>query len=912
MVRNTPQMSKENACMKAIIDQLVEYDLLQHIVEGVPTRVFWKDKNLTYLGCNQLFAEDAGFTSPDDIIGKTDFEMGWKAQSRIYQADDQAVITSGKSKINIEEPQTTPSGATIHLRTSKVPLRDAQGNITGILGIYEDITLRKNNAQSLALSQYVLNHATDAIVWVDENGRFQYCNQSMCDMLGYSEKELLQMAVFDVDKEVTPEGWKNHWRKLQLARQMQINAQQIHKDGHAIPIELSVNFVEFGQVAYNVAFIRDISARKQAEAKLEASQAALYASESKLRNIFDNLQDVYYRVDAQGNLADVSPSVENLFGIKSEVIIGMPIVNFYAQPNARELLLASLASNEGAVTDYEIELRYGDMGSVWVSTNSHFIYSEQGNILGIEGMFRDITSRKKSERELQHTLNFSRQLMEHAAEGMVLWHLSGQANFAEFTVWNRRMTEITGYSIDEINSSGWLNVMYKDEKERQLAKTSMMSVLQGQINRGKDFHIVNKSGQARTLHISSSPMNGPNNEPSVLAMIEDVTEQRQLEEQLRQSQKMEAIGKLVGGIAHDFNNILAAIQGSIFVAHNNINNPASVTARLDDIQSLSSRAADMVQQLLTYARKGTVRMKPFVLNDFIAHSLALSKTVVPENIHFHSSICDTPLPILGDATQVQQILMNLLNNAVDALDGVRQPQIAFEIQSYHASNAFHLRHPQLTQNQFARITIRDNGAGMDDAMLHSIFEPFFTTKEVGKGTGLGLAMIDGSMQTHHGCIEVESVVGQGTSFQLYFPLIEMSKVEGSGIEKQETIQGGGELVLLVDDEEMLRESTCEVLQLLGYEVLTAEDGQEAKALFDQHSNSICLILSDVVMPNMGGDELLKYVRQTAPTLPVILASGYDSQSFQEQSIIDDLYCDMINKPFRFDALSKAIAKRLKP
>jgi len=898
--------------MKEIIDQLVEYDLLQHIVEGVPTRVFWKDKNLTYLGCNQLFAEDAGFASPNDIIGKTDFDMGWKAEANLYRADDQTVIDSGKSKLNIEEPQTTPNGATIYLRTSKVPLRDHAGHVTGILGIYEDITQSKSNAQSLALSRHVLNHAPDAIIWIDEAGQFQYCNQSMCAMLGYTEEELLQMSVFDIDQTVTPAGWQNHWRKLRKNLQMHINTEHIHKDGHAVPVELSVNFVEFGALAYNVAFARDISARKKSEAELAQSQTALMQSEAQLRNIFVNLQDVYYRADANGNLVDVSPSGERLFKAKPEAYIGQPLANLYAQPGGRDAFLAALMRNGGAVEDYEAEIRLGDGDGVWVSTHSHFIYSEHGQILGVEGMMRDITSRKKSEHALQHALNFSQQLMEHAAEGMALWHLSGQANFAEFTVWNRRMREITGYSIDEINSSGWLNLMYKDEKERQLAKTIMMSVLQGQINRGKDFHIVNKSGQARTLHISSSPMIGPNNEPCVLAMIEDVSEQRQLEEQLRQSQKMEAIGKLVGGIAHDFNNILAAIQGSIFVAHNNINNPASVTARLDDIQSLSSRAADMVQQLLTYARKGTVHMKPFVLNDFITHNLALSKTLVPENIHFHSSICDTPLPILGDATQVQQILMNLLNNAVDALDAVRQPQIAFEIQSYHASNAFHFRHPQLTQNQFARITIRDNGAGIDDAMLHSIFEPFFTTKEVGKGTGLGLAMIDGSMQTHHGCIEVESVVGQGTSFHLYFPLIEISKVEGSGNEKQETIQGGGELVLLVDDEEMLRQSTCEVLQLLGYEVLTAEDGQEAKALFDQHSDSICLILSDVVMPNMGGDELLKYVRQTAPTLPVILASGYDSQSFQEQSIIDDLYCDMINKPFRFDALSKAIAKRLKP
>lgn len=643
-----------------------------------------------------------------------------------------------------------------------------------------------------------------------------------------------------------------------------------------------------------------------------------------------------------------------------------------------------------------------------------------------------MTERKKTEERLGNELSFRDQLLDQAAEGIVVWRLSHTDTFAEFIIWNRRMQEITGFTKEEINRIGWLQAVYADESQRAKARKTMLKVIEGTINHGKHFNAVTKSGARRVLHIASSPISGENSEPCILAIVEDVTERKHqesllaasnrrfqtlfesstdgtfildmhgnfidinrtaherlgytkeemlglnvkdidppefaanvptrmkqlvekgvtffesahyrkdgsimpveinarlleldgeqvvlsmvrdiserkaLEAQLRQSQKMESIGTLVGGIAHDFNNMLTAVQGNIYLAKKQVQGHPVATDKLDNIDKLSHRAANTVQQLLTFARKDIVRMHAFSLNAFMEEGYALAQAAVPENVNHKTSICDEPLYTRGDETQLQQVLFNLLSNAVDAVAETENPEIRCSLNTCKADDSFSLRHPELNGKSFACMTVKDNGHGISSEYLDKIFEPFFTTKEVGKGTGLGLAMLYGAIQTHGGVVEVESEPGRGSSFKVYLPLSHEHPASNT-IELPVQEKMHGEMILLVDDERGLRETAAEVLIDMGYKVLAASNGVEALELFRLNRQGISLILTDVIMPEMGGLKLLHMIREIDQQVPVILSTGYDKDDVLDQNTIRE-HCEIIHKPFDFDDMGRIIQSMIR-
>jgi len=398
----------------------------------------------------------------------------------------------------------------------------------------------------------------------------------------------------------------------------------------------------------------------------------------------------------------------------------------------------------------------------------------------------------------------------------------------------------------------------------------------------------------------------------IICLCVDVTEQKKLEEQLIQSQKMEAIGTLVGGIAHDFNNTLAAMKGNLYLAKKHSDQKIVVDTKLDNIEKLSARAAKMVKQLLTFARKDMVSRQQFSLNSLLKEEFQLSKIIVPENIDCSIEVCDEELLIVGDVTQLQQALINLLNNAMDAVRDSKKPKIIFTLDAFDIDADFRKKHPEAKGEKLAHLTIEDNGSGISINNLEHIYEPFFTTKGVGEGTGLGLSMVYGSLQRHGGIIEVTSLEGEGTSFHIYIPLAERDE-NFLGFESgQETIvQGEGETILLIDDEQSVRETTGEVLSSMGYNVLLASDGQEGLKIFNANHSGVDVIISDVVMPEMGGVELAKSVHSIKQDLPIILATGYDHEQ-KLNTVEDSLHTIIIHKPFSFEKLSKLLRTLLKP
>lgn len=415
-------------------------------------------------------------------------------------------------------------------------------------------------------------------------------------------------------------------------------------------------------------------------------------------------------------------------------------------------------------------------------------------------------------------------------------------------------------------------------------------------------------GEERMIQTVKVPaLDEDGNTCGVLGIFWDITEQKLLEEKYRQAQKMESVGTLVGGVAHEFNNTLAGITGRLFLAQADAEDKSKVLHHLDKISTLCSRASDMVKQLLAFSRKSPVQNKHFDLSAFIKETYKLHKFSVPENIRIETDFSSDALPVLGDASQIQQILVNLLHNARDAVSDVAEPCINLKLAPFKAGELFVHAHPDLLSRDFAHLVIEDNGCGVPEENRDKVFDPFYTTKEVGKGTGLGLAMVYGAVQAHKGVVEVDSELGRYTRIHVYLPLSSSSSQDEQSPSSQ-FVHGNGETILFVDDQPGLRELGREVLESLGYTVLEASNGFEAIKTYVANRDAIALILLDVVMPVMGGVEAALAIRAMNENAKVIFTTGYDGNDVLDASVIG--WAEVISKPYDIDSLSHLIKKTI--
>jgi len=410
--------------------------------------------------------------------------------------------------------------------------------------------------------------------------------------------------------------------------------------------------------------------------------------------------------------------------------------------------------------------------------------------------------------------------------------------------------------------------------------------------------------------ISNAYMDGTDH--VIQCNIRDVSERKaaqkklaETQEMLNQAQKMEAIGVLVGGIAHDFNNVLAGITGNTYLAKTEIqDHPERLLERLDTIEALSFRSADLIKQLLTFSRRDMVNMHPLELTPLIKEAYKLIRSGVPENINICLDYPDEIIMVNGDVTQIHQILMNLINNARDAVENAKDPAITVTIDVVDVGSALLVKHPICKEGQYARIRVEDNDGGIPEDHIQHLFEPFFTTKEVGKGTGLGLSMVFGAVENHHGFIEVTSKKGIGSVFEIYLPMTEAKVITKK--ERTYSHQGNGETILIVDDEKMLVDITSELLGNMGYHVLIAHNGLEAIDVFTKHKAEIKVILMDVVMPKCGGVEAAARIRRDNPDVGIIFATGYDQQKVTDEHIVSTSDT-VLTKPYKVEELGKAIS-----
>jgi two-component system, cell cycle sensor histidine kinase and response regulator CckA len=412
--------------------------------------------------------------------------------------------------------------------------------------------------------------------------------------------------------------------------------------------------------------------------------------------------------------------------------------------------------------------------------------------------------------------------------------------------------------------------------------------------------------EGRTLAWSFHPVAGSH---VVHCYVQDTTDQLNLEAQLRQSQKMESIGQLAAGVAHDFNNMLTVIQGHAGILMARPNLPPEHYDSAQAVYFASERAASLTRQLLMFSRKNVMQRKLLDLREVISNMTKMLKRLLGETITLEFNPPeDLPL-IHGDPGMMEQVIMNLAVNARDAMPG--GGKLLITVNPVEIADAYVQIHPEARPGDFVCLRVTDTGVGMDTTIINRIFEPFFTTKEVGKGTGLGLATVYGIVKQHEGWIEVASQVGQGSTFNLFFPASDQAAQTGkSGTEPIAFVRGGTETVLVVEDEPVLRDMAHVILEELGYHIFDAATGQEALAVWEKHQGAIDLLLADVVMPGgMSGVELAEKLLASKPTLKVIFNSGYTVDEMNE-AFLAKINARFLQKPYARTTLGRAIRQAL--
>lgn len=623
--------------------------MLRLILDNIPQRVFWKDRNYRHIGCNKAFAHDAGRSHPREVIGKNDFELPWQELAPLYRENDRQIMETDSPELRVEEPQRKPDGTVLWLRTSKVPLHDREGKVIGVLGTYEDITEQKQAEQ------------------------------------------------------------------------------------------------------------------------------ALRASEEKYRKFFDEDLSGVYISSPEGKLLSCNPTFLQIFGFDSlEGAMGTPMAQLYPNPDEWGVVIQFLREHK-KLEHRETELRRKDGKLVYVVENMFGEFDEQGKLLEIKGYIFDDTSRKR------------------------------------------------------------------------------------------------------------------------------------LEEQFRQSQKIEAVGRLAGGIAHDFNNLLTCINGYADLLLNDLKKSAPERTFVEEIRSSGERAAKLTRQLLAFSRRQVLEPEHLNLNQIVREMEQMLERLIGEDIHL-SIVLDSQIGrVKADRGQIEQVIMNLVLNARDAMP--KGGHLSIQTADVDLDQDFVLEHEGAKPGQHVMLAVNDSGCGMSAEVRSHLFEPFFTTKDIGKGTGLGLSTVYGIIKQSEGYISVASQEGMGSTFAIYLPRVDGEPCYPRTSASIAARRSGSETVLLVEDDRSVLELAQRLLRMHGYRVLSALDGTSALEICREHTAPIHLLVTDVVMPVMGGRELAKQIMAMRPEIKVIFMSGHSQESILHKGLLEPNTV-FLHKPFNTSSLPEKVREVL--
>jgi len=645
--------------------------------------------------------------------------------------------------------------------------------------------------------------------------------------------------------------------------------------------------------------------------KLQFSEEAQKQSEEKYRTILENIEDGYFEVDLAGKFTFFNDSLCRIIGYSASAMTGMHYKEYMDEENAKKVFQTFNRVYETGkpARGFDWEIIKVDGTKRLVDTSVSLISDEAGNRTGFRGIARDITENKQAEIAWRESEEKYRQLVNHAPTGIY----KVDFNTGKLVSVNDVMCEYTGYTEEELLKMSFMDCLTEESRKDfldrldKLFKGKPVPKTGEYKARAKDGHEFWVLLDARYEYDKDGRLSG------ATVVVHDISERKQaeeerqrLEDQLQQAQKMEAVGTLAGGIAHDFNNILSVIIGYTELILMNGNVDSEVSQNLKEIFSASKHARDMVKQILAFSRQSKHERKPIQVRHIVKEALKMLRASLPSTIQIKQNLDKNTGVIEADPTQFHQVLMNLCTNAAHAMrdkDGVLE--ISLSNKDWDQNDI--ARPVELKPGPYLRLSVSDTGDGISPEARGHIFEPYFTTKQKGEGTGLGLAVVQGIIKSHKGGVTVESEAGQGSTFHVYLPRIQISVTPDKTASKP--LPMGQERILIVDDEQPLVEIGKQMLERLGYTVTARTSSVEALALFKAQPDRFDLVITDIVMPNMTGEKLAKELMNIRADIPVIFCTGY-SEKLTRRHAFDMGVRSFLMKPLLMEDLANTVRQAL--
>ena len=735
--------------------------------------------------------------------------------------------------------------------------------------------------------------------WVFDRETLQILavNDAAVEHYGYSREEFLRLTVRELRPPEDIPMIEQRVRESPTGPHSAGTWRHRTRDGTVILVEVSAHGLTYAGRLAELVVVHDVTEQRHA---IEA----IREREERFQQLAENIREVFFVVDAQfRETLYISPAYEEIWGRSRQSLYDNP--QSFVEPvpiGDRERLFRNIAQAQAGAAPEDVEFRVvrPDGTTRWVLARTVPVRNEQGGVYRIAGVVSDITERKRADEALRVSEGRARALFDTVHLIVLGLDAYGTVDYV-----NPFFLQLTGYTREETIGQPWIERFLPEGQQNHMPGVFLELVEQG-FHAHHQNSIVTKSGEERMIAWNNTVLRDAQGRPTgTLSIGEDITEKHRLEEQFRQAQKMEAVGRLAGGVAHDFNNLLTVITSYSALLLEDLGPADPRREDLNEILRAATGAAGLTRQLLAFSRQQVLEPRVLDLNEVVGAAGKMLKRLIGEDVELATVLAPDLGWVKADPGQIEQVIMNLAVNARDAMpDGGK---LTIETSNAELNDTYPRQHPPVSPGEFVLLSVSDTGIGMNEQTRARLFEPFFTTKEKGRGTGLGLATVYGIVKQSAGFIWVYTELGHGTTFKIYLPRVHEDPVASRPAGSTEV--RGSETIVVAEDAEGVRAVVQNVLRRNGYTVLPAPDGQTALDLVATHPEPIHLLITDVIMPGMSGRQLADRLRELRPEMKVLFVSGYTDDAIIRHGMLEPGIA-FLQKPFTPESLTRKVREVL--